>query len=144
MLISVSAGADFRLDIDEATGTIVQQPVGHWSVDTVSRWEDTMRALTRRRRETGSAYRTLIDLRERSPHAQDVAIRLQSAFSRQAANFDRIAFVFPISPLMTMQSKRIVDATNSRHEHQRHFAAEDFPIAYQWIFEPRADLARAG
>jgi hypothetical protein len=142
MISDVSSGADFLLDIDHVRGKIVQVPVGYWCLETVVRWEETIRALVERRRAAGQYFRFLVDLRERSPHAQEVAANMQAAWARQAPSFERIAIVLPRSSVMTLQARRVVGMATSQQDHQRHFPAAEMGAAHAWIDDGLGSPAR--
>lgn len=123
---------DFDLDFNAETRTIVFRPLGHWTRDTVDRWEIAIEAMIQRHRSAGAGMRFVVDLSARSAHAQDIAARVRAGVARFAPAFERVAIVRPRSAIMGMQAKRIASASDGAVEHQRQFGPDDFDMALRW------------
>jgi hypothetical protein len=140
MVSSSISDGDFELDADPAKGKIILHPIGHWSLDTVDRLDATFRFLVPDLQSAGRPLLLLIDLRDRTAHSQEVALRLQISFARIASSFAKVALVFPRSAIMAMQAKRIAFESSGVGEHQRQFGPDEIDSAHQWLEAP-ADFA---
>jgi hypothetical protein len=124
---------NFEIDVDPTASRIVLHPTGHWSLETVDRLDAAFQDLIARLRPSGRPLRLLIDLRDRTAHPQDVAVRLQASFARMAPSFERVAIVMPRSAIMVMQAKRIATESSSVSDHQRQFGPDEVEAARGWL-----------
>ena len=131
----MSGGADknFRLDVDSQTSTVIFRPIGHWTHDEVDRWEASIASFILQQVATGAVKYLVVDLRERGPHSQDIAARVQAGVSRFSRAFERVAIVLPNSAIMGLQARRIAPQPNQSKQQERRFASDAFDAALHWI-----------
>lgn len=124
---------DFDLDFDRQTGTLTFRPRGHWTRETVDRWEVAIGGFLERHARVGSeAIRLVVDLSDREPHSKDIATRVQDGVARFAPAFERVAIVLPRSTIMNLQARRIASTSSALPGHQRQFASDDLAGAFRW------------
>lgn len=131
--MSILSDRSFRLDFDPTTRTVLFRPIGHWSHEDVDRWETAIGCFIEQYVVTGTAKNLVVDLRERGPHSQDIAARVQSGVARFSQAFDRVAIVLPSSTIMGLQARRIAPQPSQPPPHARRFASDAFDAAVLWV-----------